>query len=456
MSKQATKWVCAECGNVQLKWSGSCSACARWNTFEEILEIKESKKKFASKTEMAKPVLIMDVNLQGFERVQTPWSEFDRLMGGGVVSGSLTLVGGQPGIGKSTLMLQLANFFAKKGLVVLYVCGEESAEQTSLRAKRLKVEGEKIYLLNETIFSNIKAQVDLLKPNILIVDSAQIVYKDEIPSAPGSVVQVKEVAIECMHLAKGHAITTFLIGHVTKTGDLAGPRVLEHIVDTVLDFDGDSHQGYRILRSTKNRFGPTDEVAVFEMDYQGLKQVINPSMLFLEERRKETAGSIIVSTLEGSRAVLVEIQALITKSFYPTPTRRSSGVDQNRLALLLAVLEKKMNYPLYSCDAFVSIMGGVKIAEPGIDLGILLAIVSSYKSAPICSKTVIFGEVGLSGEIRSSQRVESRIKEAIHMGFSRCILPKRNISSGFSKDFHGKIELVGVETVEEVIVKLFD
>ncbi|MBM3192243.1 MAG: DNA repair protein RadA, partial [Chlamydiae bacterium] len=347
----------------------------------------------------------------------------------------------------------LASSFAKQGLIVLYVCGEESAEQTSLRAQRLGLRTEKIYLLSETLFSNIKAQVDHLKPDILIIDSAQIVYKEDLVSAPGSVVQVKEIAVECMHLAKGSKITTFLIGHVTKSGDLAGPRVLEHIVDTVLDFEGDCQHGYRLLRSSKNRFGPTEEVVVFQMDAHGLKEVHNPSLIFLEERRKESPGSMVIATLEGSRALLVEVQALVTRSFYPTPIRRSTGVDQNRLALLLAVLEKKMKYPLYSQDVFVSVTGGMKVIEPGIDLGILLAIASSYQSRILSSKTVVLGEVGLNGEMRSVLRVESRLKEAIHMGFTKCILPRRNMK-GLAAEFKSKIELCPIDSVEEAMEAL--
>ena len=454
MAKQHTRWVCSECGNVQMKWSGSCGSCLRWNTLEETIEVKEAKKRFLAKTESARPILIKDVNLQGFERITTGWAEFDRLMGGGVVCGSLTLVGGQPGVGKSTLMLQLAYSFAKQGLTVLYVCGEESAEQTSLRAQRLDIHSDSLYLLHETMFSNIKAQLDHLKPDVLIVDSAQIVYKEEIPSAPGSVVQVKEIAMECMHLAKGSKITTFLIGHVTKTGDLAGPRVLEHIVDTVLDFEGDAQHGYRLLRSTKNRFGQTDDLVVFQMDTTGLKEIVNPSLLFLEERRRESPGSVITSTLEGSRCLLVEVQALVTRSFYPTPIRRSMGIDQNRLAILLAVLEKKMRYPLYTHDIFVSVMGGVKVLEPAVDLGVLLAIVSSYQTKILPAKIVAIGEVGLSGEVRSVIRVESRIKEAIHMGFDVCVLPKRNMM-GLAKEIKDKIKLLPIESVEEAIEKLF-
>lgn len=453
MSKQTIKWACSGCGHVQSKWSGSCLGCSAWNTFEEMLDVKPSKQRFATRSDLAKPILIQDVSLLGFDRISTAYNEVDRLMGGGVVCGSLTLVGGQPGIGKSTLMLQLASSFSKQGLTVLYVCGEESAEQTSLRAHRLGIHADKLYLLNETLFSNIKAQVDLLKPDILIVDSVQIVYKDDLPSAPGSVVQVKEVAMECMHLAKGSKVTTFLIGHVTKTGDLAGPRILEHIVDTVLDFEGDCQHGYRLLRSSKNRFGPTEEVVVFQMDSKGLKEINNPSLVFLEERRKESPGSIVMATLEGSRALLIEVQALITRSFYPNPIRKSTGVDQNRLALLLAVLEKKMKYPLYSQDVFVSVTGGMKVIEPGIDLGILLAIASSYQSRVLSGKTVALGEVGLNGEVRSVLRIESRIKEAIHMGFTNCILPKHNMK-GLQQELKDKIKLCPVGNVEEAMEQL--
>jgi DNA repair protein RadA/Sms len=455
MAKQSTRWICSECGNIQMKWSGSCDACQRWNTFEETIETKESKKRFIAKGDMSsKPVLIKDVSLQGFDRIKTGWVELDRLMGGGVVCGSLTLVGGQPGVGKSTLMLQLAYAFAKQGLTILYVCGEESAEQTSMRAKRLDIHSDRLYLLHETLFSNIKMHIDHLKPDLLIIDSAQIIYKEEIPSAPGSVVQVKEVAMECMHLAKGSKITTFLIGHVTKSGDLAGPRVLEHIVDTVLDFEGDSQHGYRLLRSTKNRFGQTDDIVVFQMDTTGLKEVCNPSLVFLEERRKESPGSVIASMLEGSRSLLVEVQALVTRSFYPTPTRRSMGIDQNRFAILLAVLEKRMRYPLYTHDVFVSVMGGVKALEPAVDLAVLLAIVSSYQTKALSGKTAVMGEVGLSGEIRSVIRIENRIKEAIHMGFDACVIPKKN-ENGLPQGLKEKIELRVVDNVEEAIEVLF-
>ena len=356
---------------------------------------------------------------------------------------------------KSTLMLQLAQRLAEQGLTVLYVCGEESVEQTSIRAKRLGVGDDRLYLLSDTLFSNIKAQIDKLKPDAMIIDSIQIIYKSELPSSPGSVSQVRELATEFMHLAKGHGIATFLIGHVTKSGEIAGPRVLEHIVDTVLDFEGDRQHGYRLLRSVKNRFGPTDDIALFQMGKEGLSEVSNPSVIFLEERMKEIPGSIIIPTIEGTRALLIELQALVATSAFSTSTRKSTGLDSNRLALLLAVLEKRMGYQLHHCDVFVSVAGGMKISEPAIDLGILMAIGSSFCNKPIDPETVVIGEVGLGGEVRGVPRIENRIREAIHMGFRRCLLPNRNLK-GLSSDLSGKISLVGVDVVEEAIRELLN
>lgn len=396
---------------------------------------------------------VKEITINEFRRISTKMPEFDRLLGGGIVSGSLSLIGGDPGIGKSTLMLQLAQNLAEQGLTVLYVCGEESVEQTSLRASRLKVGDDRLYLLSETHFSNIKAQIDHLKPDAMIVDSIQIVYKSEIPSASGSVSQVRELAMEFMHIAKGVGVATFLIGHVTKSGEIAGPRVLEHIVDTVLDFEGDRQHGYRLLRSVKNRFGPTDDIALFQMGQQGLSEVSNPSIIFLEERMKEVSGSVIIPTVEGSRALLIEVQALVAASAFSTSTRKSTGLDQNRLALLLAVLEKKMGYRMHNCDVFVSVAGGLKISEPAVDLGVLMAIGSSFCNRPIDPETVILGEVGLGGEVRGVPRIENRIREAIHMGFRRCLCPKRNLK-GISSDLSQKISLIGVDVVEEAIREL--
>lgn len=452
--KAKTLWSCRECGHNQPKWTGSCPTCQNWNTFVEEAAIVEKKARFETKRpQSAKPIRIREVEPTSCKRLETKMGELDRLFGGGIVGGSLILVGGEPGVGKSTLMLQIANALAAQGLTVLYVCGEESAEQTALRALRLEIDHQNLYLLSETLFTAIRAQIDQLQPDVAIVDSVQIVYKAEIPSSPGSVVQVREIATEFMHLAKGQGVTTFLIGHVTKSGELAGPRVLEHLVDTVLDFEGDRQHGYRLLRSVKNRFGPTDQIAIFQMKEKGLAEVENPSAAFLEGRMRETAGSAIVPGLEGARAFLLEIQALVTPTAFSTPSRRSTGLDQNRLALLLAVLEKRVGYQLHHCDVFVAIAGGLKIVEPAIDLGILLAIASSFANRFLPSDLVVLGEVGLGGEVRGVSRIETRLKEAIHMGFQKCILPKRNLK-GLSSSVTGKIELIGIDLVDEAIQRV--
>ncbi|MCI0381786.1 MAG: DNA repair protein RadA [Chlamydiae bacterium] len=451
MGKQKLLWCCKECGHTQIKWTGSCSACQKWNTFIQEVEFDEKADRFFSlKQEISKAFRITEVKPGNFSRIFTGIAEFDRLLGGGLVIGSLSLIGGDPGIGKSTLMLHISENLSKQGLTVLYVCGEESVEQTFLRAQRIGAKSEKLYLLSETLFSRIKQHVEEIKPDILIVDSIQILYKEEIPSSPGSVTQVREIAMELMHLSKQWNISTFMIGHVTKSGEIAGPKVLEHIVDTVLDFEGDRQHGFRILRAVKNRFGPTDEIAIFQMNATGLSEVENPSLLFLQERMQDSAGSAIIPTIEGSRALLIEVQALVAKSTFSTSSRRSSGLDQNRLALLLAVLEKRMGYMLYNADVFVSIAGGLKIFEPAIDLGILLAISSSFCNRCIDAKTVLIGEVGLGGEVRSVPRIESRIKEAINMGFQTCLLPKRNLA-GLSKELCKKIDLQGIDFVEDAV-----
>jgi DNA repair protein RadA/Sms len=451
MVKTKSFWVCKECGQKETKWVGSCRACREWNTFVEEVELEEEKPRFEAKEQnQSQPFRLKDVVASESQRYLTHLKEFDRVLGGGVVVGSLTLLGGDPGIGKSSLMLQISEAYAKSGLTVLYVCGEESKEQTSLRAKRLGVASENLFLLSETNFSLIKSAVDQLKPQILIVDSIQIVYKPGIVSAPGSVVQVREIAMEFMHLSKGCGVSTFLIGHVTKTGEIAGPKTLEHLVDTVLEFEGDKQHGYRCLRTTKNRFGPTDEIALFQMQTQGLVEVHNPSFLFLQERLQNSPGSVIVPTVEGSRAILVEVQSLVAPSAFSNSSRRSTGLDPNRLALLLALLEKRMGYQLHHSDVFVSVTGGLKIMEPAVDLAVLLAVASSFRNKMVDPNTVILGEVGLGGEVRSVSRVESRIKEAVHMGFARAIIPKRNLKS-ISTELFQKITIIGIDLVEDAI-----
>lgn len=450
-TKQKNVWVCQGCGHKQLKWTGQCPACTEWNTVQEEVEFVGKAVRFeAQAVAAARPFRIKEVPIGETPRLLTKIHEFDRLVGGGITRGSLTLVGGDPGIGKSTLLLQIAQSLAVQGLTILYVCGEESVEQTSMRAQRLNVDSDNLLLLNETHFGAIKAQIDALNPDILIIDSIQIVYKAEIASAPGSVTQVRETTTEFMHLAKGRNIATFLIGHVTKAGEIAGPRVLEHLVDTVLYFEGDKQHNYRMVRVVKNRFGATDEIAVFQMQSSGLVEVPNPSQIFLEERAKEIVGSVIIPTLEGSRPILIEAQALVTETGFSTPSRRCAGLDQNRLALLLAVLEKRLRYQIHRCDVFVSIAGGMRVMETGADLGLLVAVASSMRNRRIDPETIVVGEVGLGGEVRSVPRVESRIKEALHMGFRRCIIPKRNLK-GISEDLRHKIQIVGIEFVDEAV-----
>lgn len=452
--KQKTVWYCSDCGSKQMKWSGQCLQCGQWNTMQEEVEVTAPSRRFeAQPLAPSRPLRLKEVTIGETPRIQTHMREFDQLIGGGIAPGSLTLVGGDPGIGKSTLMLQLAQALAKQGLLVLYICGEESVEQTSMRAKRLGIDSDNLLLLSETNFTYIKAQVEQINPQVLIVDSIQIVYKSELTSAPGSVSQVRETTTEFMHIAKGRGISTFLIGHVTKSGEIAGPRVLEHLVDTVLYFEGDKQHDYRMIRVVKNRFGPTDEIAVFQMQRQGLIEVNNPSQIFLEERTKGIVGSVVIPTIEGSRPILIEAQALVTDTVFATPSRRCTGLDQNRLALLLAVLDKRMGFQMYRSDVFVSIAGGMRISEPAIDLGVLLAVASSMRNRRIDPETTVVGEVGLGGELRSVPRLESRIKEAIHMGFQRCLVPKRNLK-GISEDLKHKIAVKGVEFVEEAVEAL--
>jgi DNA repair protein RadA/Sms len=450
MAKVKSSWCCNECGHKQLKWSGQCPTCQQWNCLNEEIEAAVISRFEAAVGRENKPMRLKEVPLHKTPRILCGIAEFDRLVGGGIVPGSLTLVGGDPGIGKSTLMLQLAFNLAKQGLLVLYISGEESLEQTTLRAHRLGIETDNLLILSETHYSQIKAHVDAINPDIMIVDSIQIVYKADLTSAPGSVTQVRETTTEFMHLAKGRSIAIFLIGHVTKSGEIAGPKVLEHLVDAVLYFEGDKQHQFRMIRVVKNRFGPTDEIAVFSMHESGLKEVPNPSEIFLEERKRGAIGSVIIPTLEGTRTILVEAQALVTDTSFPTPSRRCIGIDQNRLSLLLAVLDKRMGYQLHKCDVFVSIAGGMKIVEPAIDLGIILSVTSSLRGRPVDPDTVFIGEVGLGGEVRSVPRIESRVKEAIHMGFKRCIIPKRNLKT-FSKEIQEKMTFIGVDLVEEAV-----
>lgn len=450
MAKEKTIWHCDECGHKQFKWTGSCSLCQKWNTFSEKIEIDTTVRFAVSTEKMEMPVSITEVKQNSVQRISSNMAEVDRVLGGGIVQGSLTLIGGDPGIGKSTLMLQLAQNLAAQELKVLYICGEESKEQTALRARRIRATHKNIFLLHETVFANIHHHIKQLGPDILIVDSIQIIYKADLNSTPGSVTQVRELSQEFMRIAKGLKIATFLIGHVTKSGEIAGPKVLEHIVDTVLDFEGDKQHGYRMLRAIKSRFGPTDDLAVFQMNEEGLKELLQPSEILLQERRSGISGSVIVPTLEGSRSLLIEVQALVSPSAYATSTRRSTGVEGGRLSLLLAVLEKRVGFQLHNADVFVSLAGGMKISEPALDLGIVLSVASSFANRAIDPGTVVMGEVGLAGEVRRVPRIENRLKEALQMGFSRALIPSKNLKE-VPEPLKQQIKIIPIDLVEIAI-----
>jgi DNA repair protein RadA/Sms len=412
---------------------------------EEVL-VEENKRYVSSG---AKQLLRLS-EIQGSEsiKIESGMNELDKVLGGGVTKGGLYLVAGEPGIGKSTLMLQLAYNLSQKGLNVLYVSGEESVEQTSLRAKRLGLQKSSMYLVSEIRFEVIKSHIEQLNPDILIVDSIQILYKEDIVSSPGSVSQVRELAMSFLHLSKSLNIASFIIGHVTKSGDIAGPKILEHMVDCVIDFSGEGNLGYRMVRAHKNRFGPTDELALFHMGEEGLKPVLNPSYRLIQERSMGLSGSSIVPVIEGTTPILVEVQALVSPSAFSTSFRKCSGLDPNRLTMLLAVLEKRLGFALHGTDVFVSVAGGLKIIEPALDLGITLAVASSFCNKIIDPGFVLIGEVGLGGEIRSVPRLEKRIKEAIDLGFTKAIVPKRGLSS-IQKDFASSFKIIGVSSVEE-------
>lgn len=445
-------WCCTECGHSQPRWSGQCSSCSNWNTLQEEQQVKsKAEKRNDFTSEKSKPQKLSEIVPNTTYRHTTNFKEFDRAVGGGIVPGSFILLGGEPGIGKSTLSLQLAQELSSSGKPVLYISGEESLDQTSLRAKRLGINSENIFLFHETAVSDILKHVELLQPIALIVDSIQIVYKEELPSVAGSVTQVRESAATFMQLAKQKNMATIIIGHVTKSGEIAGPKILEHLVDTVLYFEGDKQQEFRLLRVTKNRFGPTDEIAIFEMVHAGLKEIKNPSQIFLEERSKGSIGSVVIPTIEGTRPLLIEVQSLVTDTFFATPTRKAQGIDPNRVALLLAVLEKRCKLHLHRTDVFVSVTGGFRIQEPACDLGIALAIASSFCNKKFDPSTLVLGEIGLGGEVRTTPRLESRLKEAVQMGFKECLIPKRNLKNAQYDHFKDKIRLHPIEWVDEAI-----
>jgi DNA repair protein RadA/Sms len=454
VTKVRTVFACQACGFESSKWLGRCPDCGEWNSFVEERPVVPvaGKGRPGLPPEIGSTPKPYDM-VDGAEDARLPSGigEFDRVLGGGIVPGSMVLIGGEPGIGKSTLILQVAHLLARHGGPVLYVSGEESERQIKLRGERLGIGGGALFLLGETSLERILEHVESLKPAALVIDSVQTVYSAKFNSAPGSISQVREVATQLLFLAKGRGITTFLIGHVTKDGSLAGPKSLEHIVDTVLYFEGEKHQHHRIVRAVKNRFGAVSELGVFEMTGAGLRPVPNPSALFLSERPAGSPGSAVVATLEGSRPMLVEVQALVSPTSFGTPRRMSIGLDPNRTTLLLAVLEKRVGLALLGDDVFVSVAGGLQVAEPAADLGVAAAVASSFRNRPVPQRTAVFGEIGLAGEVRGAGQAALRVREAAQMGFTRCILPARN-----APEDAGDIELVGVNTLEEALARLMD
>lgn len=447
MAKVKQMYFCQECGYESTKWLGQCPGCKNWNTFvEEKLVVGVGK--HSGKTEAAAPTSILDVSTSEDTRIGTGMQELDRVLGGGIVKGSLTLVGGDPGIGKSTLLLQVCRNLTMSEHTVLYVSGEESLQQIKLRAERLGGFRKDMLLLSETNLDAIEGAITKVMPEVVIIDSIQTMYLEEVSSGAGSVSQVREVTGRLMRIAKQLSIAIFIVGHVTKEGTVAGPRTLEHMVDTVLYFEGEKNAVYRILRGVKNRFGSTNEIGVFEMKDTGLYEVENPSQVMLSGRPVDAAGSVVVCSMEGTRPILIEIQALVCQSNFNLPRRTSVGIDYNRVNLLMAVLEKRAGMMLAGNDAYVNLAGGMRIGEPAIDLGIVVALVSSFKNVAVDANTIIFGEVGLAGEVRGVSMAANRVKEAAKMGFSTCILPKTNCEN--INKVPG-MKLIGVQNISEVI-----
>jgi len=448
MSKVKTIFQCQACGHTSPKWLGKCPDCDAWNTIVEERQVSGMRQAGRSPFEKPRPLVLSSISGGKEKRVSTGIKEFDRVLGGGVVEGSVVLVGGDPGIGKSTLLMQAVWHLSERTGKALYVSGEESPEQIKLRAERLSIHSDNIILLPETNLEAVIDRTNSIIPCVIVIDSIQTMYTDELSSAPGSVGQVRECAFKLMSFAKRAKIPLFLIGHVTKEGAIAGPRVLEHIVDTVLYFEGDRGHSFRIVRSVKNRFGSTNEIGVFEMTDAGLLPIENPSELFLSERPEGVSGSTVVASIEGTRPLLVEIQALVSPTTFGMPRRTCMGVDFNRVNLLVAVMEKIAGLHLGGMDIFVNVVGGIKTVEPAVDLGIVGAIASSLREVPIEPKTLVFGEVGLSGEIRGVNQVEGRMKEAVKIGFTRALIPASNASR--LKE-HFPIEVIGVRNVDEFL-----
>lgn len=445
MSKLKIKYVCQQCGFASPKWLGKCPDCNEWNSLLEELE-EDLPSQIQTISNLNSPQSLDKIKIESEERLSTGLKEFDLVLGGGIIPGSLILIGGEPGIGKSTLLLQTADKLAERYGKILYVSGEESLKQIKYRAERLSVRSESIYLFSENILEVISDQIQKTKPKVIIIDSIQSIYKHCIPSSPGTITQIRECANHLMSLAKNESIATIIIGHVTKDGALAGPKTLEHLVDTVLYFEGDLHYNYRILRTIKNRFGKTSEAAIFNMESKGLVEVSNPSSVFITERPKKTPGSVITVVMEGTRPILVEIQALVASSSFNIPQRKSTGIDYSRLILIIAVLEKRLGLSLASQDIFVNVTGGLNVSEPSADLGIAMAIFSSFRNVPLDEKTVVIGEIGLGGEVRSINYIEQRINESAKLGFGKIILPKYNLKN---IDRIPNVAFKGVSSVEE-------
>ncbi|MDR1018559.1 MAG: DNA repair protein RadA [Lachnospiraceae bacterium] len=458
MAKNKTVFVCQSCGYETNKWLGQCPMCKEWNTFveEKIVTTTSSKKGLSSRDELsgkaAKPVPISKISASNETRISTSSKELDRVLGGGIVPGSLVLIGGDPGIGKSTLLLQVAGNISKAGKKVLYISGEESLEQIKLRGNRMGDFSDNLLLLSETDLDLIDSTIRAEMPDITIIDSIQTMYKGDISSAPGSVSQVRESTNTLMQIAKSLNIAIFIVGHVTKEGQVAGPRVLEHMVDTVLYFEGDRYASYRIIRGVKNRFGSTNEIGVFEMKNSGLEEVPNPSEFLLSGKIEDSSGTVISCAMEGTRPLLLEIQGLTGETAFGMPRRTAEGFDFNRLNLLIAVIEKRMGYGMGNLDAYINIAGGIRMREPALDLGIVIALVSSYKNKPIPSDTVAFGEVGLSGEVRAVTMPSLRVSEAKKLGFKKVIMP--SVSMKDVKDIK-EIEIVGVRSISDLKKEVF-
>ncbi len=449
-TKTHSRWICQQCGFVSTKSYGKCPDCGEWDSMVEsmVSPADEKKSSLAALAPRSAPQKIGDVAISGIERISVPMPELARVLGGGIVPGSLVLIGGEPGIGKSTLLLQMAATMAQAAGTVLYVSGEESVQQIKMRAERLALKPESLYLLTETSLDEIVAHIERLKPRIVIVDSIQTVYLEELTSAAGSISQVRESAARLTHVAKETNVAIFLVGHVTKAGAIAGPRVLEHIVDTVLYLEGERFHSYRLLRSVKNRFGATSEVGVFEMTQEGMIEVDNPSKAFLSERAPDVAGSAIAVTMEGTRPLLVEIQALTNSSAFPYPRRTGNGFDMGRLLLLASVLSQRVGLKLGAQDVFVNVVGGLKITEPAADLTVALAIASSFRNRPVAEDLVVIGEVGLSGELRTVAQAQRRLIEAARLGFKRALVPQGLLKM---KDKPEGIELIGARTLAQTL-----